>query len=64
MSGAAAEAVEGFLEAPVCAGFGVGTTLRGNADTDFIVRESGLAEGVLGVTLLGDPAQGDGATNE
>ena len=52
VAGTAAEAIEGLLEMPIGTWLGVGASLRGNTDTDLIIRECGVAEGILSITLF------------
>ena len=58
-AGATAEAVEGLLQTPVGSGGRVGASFGRDADTDLILWEGRLAEGILGVALLGSTARGN-----
>ena len=64
MSGAASETVEGFLEQPLVSRFRVRAFLwRGNC-AYLVIRESGVAKGVLGISLLGDTSHGNTVGDE
>ena len=64
MARGAAEAVQGFMEAPVGPGRSDGAPRRWADNNDLIVREGGITKGVFTVTLFGDAAVLNGKGEE